>query len=103
MATVTLACSGNRLMSWGDGSLIVHCAISGLPTSWLGSTRPPAGTLLASYAVEAVGTCKWPQTGCLQAIDRLSQHTGDGDIGSCSMLLAVYSAEDVSVLPQCCV
>ena len=25
------------------------------------------------------------------------------DIGSCNMLIAVYSAEDVFVLPQCCV
>ena len=100
-----LACSGNRLRSSGDGSLTVRCVISGLPMSWLGNTQLPSGTLLASYAVEAMGTCKWPQTGCLVAIDRLSQHTGDGDIGSCSMLLfrSVLSRRCLCFAPMLCV
>ena len=54
----------------------------------------PHGAQQATNAGEARGICRLLQTSSPQATDKLSQHTSDGDFGSCSCA-AYYLASKV--------
>jgi hypothetical protein len=81
-------CNGSKLKSLVVGNQIVHSGYEsgtfGLLMIWRENMLHPFGMQHASYAVEAMGICRLLQTSSLQATDKLSQHTGDGDFGSCS-------------------